>query len=89
MSQQYPQQPAVSAKNPGLALVASFFIPGLGSMINGRAVPGIAIFVAYVTSWFLMLVVIGFVTAPAVWIVGMWHGYSSAQEWNAKHGVIS
>lgn len=87
MSNQYPQH--VAAKSPALGLIASLFIPGLGSLINGQVAAGIAILIAYTVSWFLLFVVVGFVTLPAVWIVGMWHGYSSAQEWNAKHGVIS
>ncbi len=81
--------PAVSAKNPGLALVASFFIPGLGSLMNGRVASGIAIFAMYFISFGLMVVAIGFITAPAVWVVGMWDAYTSAKEWNARHGIVS
>jgi len=33
--QPYPQM-MVAPKSPGVAVLASFFIPGLGSMISGR-----------------------------------------------------
>lgn len=82
-------QPAVAPKNPGIALLASFFIPGLGSLINGRVGMGIAIFVAYSVAWVLTLVIIGFVLLPAVWVWGMYDAYSSAKSWNAAHGILS
>lgn len=84
----YPQQ-QVAAKNPGLALVASFFIPGLGSLLNGSIGVGILIFSAYVLSWLLLFVVVGFITLPAVWIWGMYDGYHGAKKWNAQHGIVS
>jgi TM2 domain-containing membrane protein YozV len=84
----YPQQ-QVAAKSPGLALVASFFIPGLGSLINGSVGIGIAIFVSYCVAWALTLVLIGFILVPAVWVWGMIDAYQGARNWNARHGIIS
>jgi TM2 domain-containing membrane protein YozV len=83
----YPQQ--VAPKNPGVALIASFFIPGLGSLINGNAGMGIAIFAAYCVAWVLCLVVIGFVLLPAVWVWGMIDAYQGAKKWNTAHGIVS
>jgi TM2 domain-containing membrane protein YozV len=83
----YPQQ--VAPKNPGLALVASFFIPGLGTLINGNVGLGIAIFAAYCVAWILCLVIIGFVLLPAVWVWGMIDAYQGAKKWNTAHGIVS
>lgn len=89
----YPQpyQPAlqVAPKNPGMALLASFFFPGLGSLMNGQAAKGAGIFIGYLISFALMLVLIGFLTAPAFWIWGMIDGYQGAKKWNLEHGVVS
>jgi TM2 domain-containing membrane protein YozV len=94
----YPAQPggympqpygAVAPKNPGLALLASFFIPGLGSLINGKVGLGIAIFICYVIALATMLVVIGFVLVPAVWVWGMCDAYTGAKNWNRRHGILS
>ncbi|GAA3583809.1 hypothetical protein [Kribbella ginsengisoli] len=83
----YPQQ--VAPKNPGLALVASFFIPGLGTLINGNVGLGIAIFAAYCVAAVLCFVIIGFVLLPAVWVWGMIDAYQGAKKWNTAHGIVS
>jgi TM2 domain-containing membrane protein YozV len=79
----------VAPKSPGLGVLASFFIPGLGSMISGRGGKGAVILISYVLSLILTVVVIGFITAPIVWIVGMVTGYQDAQQWNRDHGILS
>jgi TM2 domain-containing membrane protein YozV len=83
----YPQQ--VAAKNPGLALVASFFIPGLGSFVNGNIGMGVAIFAAYCVAWLSTMVLIGFLLVPAVWVWGMVDAYQDAKNWNTRHGILS
>lgn len=80
---------AVAAKSPGLALLASFFIPGLGSMINGEIGKGVGILVGYLVSAVLTVVLIGIVGMLVFWIWGMVDGYSGAQRWNARHGILS
>lgn len=79
----------VQPKNPGIALVASFFIVGLGQLINGQVGKGIAFFVSAIVSAFLMFLIIGFVTTPILWIWSMADAYQSAKKWNLAHGVIS
>ena len=79
----------VSAKNPGLAVLGSFFFPGLGQLINGEVSKGIGFFVFWVMSIFLMVLLIGFVTAPLVWVWSMVDAYSGARQWNLRHGIIS
>jgi TM2 domain-containing membrane protein YozV len=79
----------VAPKSPALAVFASFFIPGLGSMINGDVGKGIGILIGYVVSAVLAIVVIGFVGMLVFWVWGMVDGYNGAQRWNARHGIIS
>ncbi|MEP6817300.1 MAG: DUF2510 domain-containing protein [Marmoricola sp.] len=79
----------VAPKSPGIALLASFFIPGLGSMINGEVGKGAAILLGYFLSWVLTLILIGFFGVLGFWIWGMVDGYTGAQKWNARHGILS
>ncbi|MGL4174583.1 MAG: DUF2510 domain-containing protein [Dermatophilaceae bacterium] len=85
----YGHVAVVAPKNAGLAVVASFFVPGLGQLVNGEAAKGVLIFIAYLTSFARMFVLIGFLTAPAVWIWGMVDAHSSARAWNLRHGILS
>jgi TM2 domain-containing membrane protein YozV len=90
------QSQQVAPKSPPVALIASFFIPGLGSLLNGSVTKGIAFMVTYFVSWFcfwlLAVFLIGFLFLPVcfvVWIWGMVDAYQGAQRWNARHGIIS
>src|SRR4029079_9172561 len=42
-----PQGYAVAPKNPGVSLIASFFLPGLGTMLNVEVGKGVGILVGY------------------------------------------
>lgn len=79
----------VSPKSPGLALLGSFFVPGLGQLINGEAAKGIVIFGLWCMALLLIFVLVGFFIAPAVWLWGMVDAYTSAQRWNARYGILS
>ncbi len=79
----------VAPKNPAVSLIVSFFIPGVGSMINGDAGTGIAILVLYIIGWVLVIGLIGIPLAIGAWIWGMVDAYRGAQRWNARHGIIS
>lgn len=90
----YPPPPPpsygyVAPKSPGLALLASFFIPGLGTMINGEVGKGVGILVGYIVSCILVVVVIGLAGMLGFWIWGMVDAYRGAQRWNARHGILS
>lgn len=82
-------QMMVVPKNPGIGLLVSFFIPGLGSMVNGKVGLGITILLVYIVGVFLSLVIIGIPIAIGAWIWGMVDGYRSAQKWNRAHGILS
>jgi TM2 domain-containing membrane protein YozV len=83
----YPLQ--VAPKSPGVALFASWFIPGLGSMMNGDVGKGIGILVGYLVSVVLTLLVIGFIGVIGFWLWGVIDAFQGAKRWNAAHGIIS
>ena len=89
--QPYGQPPAMAIvpKSPGVALLLSLLIPGVGSIYAGNVALGVIILVASLIADVLCLVVIGFVLAPAVWIWGMIAAYLDAQRWNRERGIIS
>jgi len=70
------------AKNPGVAAVLSFFFTGLGQIYNGQIGKGIAFIVVGVVNLLLMLVIIGFITAPIFWIFNIYDAYKSAEKFN-------
>lgn len=82
MNYQSPPPPPTFYKNPGLAAVLSFFYMGLGQIYNGQIAKGIIFIVAYSISWLLMLVIIGFITTPVLWIYGMYDAYKAAERIN-------
>lgn len=84
-----PGAMVVAPKNPAVSLIVSFFIPGVGSMINGDTGTGVAILVLYVIGVALSFVLIGIPLAIGVWIWGLIDAYQGAQRWNARHGIIS
>ena len=87
--QPYPGQPVVAAKNPAVSLIVSFFLPGVGSMINGDVGTGVAILLIWLVSIPLMFFFIGFFTLIGAFIWGLVDAYQGARRWNARHGIIS
>jgi TM2 domain-containing membrane protein YozV len=85
--QGYPSQ--VVPKNPGIALLISFFIPGVGSLYAGKTSTGVIILIGYIISWVLTIVIIGFVGIVGFWIWGMIDAYQAAQAWNRARGLES
>ena len=71
-------------KNPGAAAVLSFFWTGLGQIYNGQILKGIALMVIQVINFFLIFVLIGFVTFPLVWALGIWDAYTTADSYNKR-----
>ena len=54
-----------------LAAVCSFFIPGLGQLVQGRLMFALFFFVGWLVSWALTFVLIGWVTLPIIYIWGI------------------
>lgn len=88
-AQGQPGQMVIAPRNPAVALIASFFIPGLGSMINDRVGIGIAILGIYILGLILSVILIGIPVALGAWIWGMVDAYQAAQNWNRVRGIIS
>ncbi|MGB3829408.1 MAG: hypothetical protein WA962_11600 [Ornithinimicrobium sp.] len=93
----YPQQAQqVAPKNPPLMALISFFIPGLGTMLNGNVGLGVIMLVAYIGSWalsaLLWILFLGWLIWPFMIAIVVWamvDAFKGAQRWNAMHGIIS
>lgn len=79
----------IQPKSPGVALLCSFFIPGLGQFVNGDAGKGVGFLLAYLVSWLLVFILIGIPMLFIVWIWAMADAYSGARRWNLQRGIIS
>ena len=77
-----PAQPTVQ-KSAGLAVVLSFFIPGLGQIYNGQIGKGILFIIVGAILAFTMVVLIGFILYPLFWIYNLYDAYSTAEKINA------
>jgi TM2 domain-containing membrane protein YozV len=84
-----PAGMVVAPKNPAVSLIVSFFIPGVGSMINGDVGTGVAILILYIVGIGLAFFLIGIPILIGAWIWGMIDAYQGAQRWNARHGILS
>lgn len=84
-----PPGMAVAPKSPGVALLISFFLPGVGSMYAGSVGLGVIILVLWLISAVAVFFVIGWILAPACWIWGMIAAHMNAQRWNRERGIIS
>ncbi len=60
----------------GAPALLSFFLPGLGQLVKGQIVKGLATFVVMGFSALLIFVGIGLVTTPLLWILQVWDAYS-------------
>ena len=69
-------------RNPGVAVVLSFFITGLGQIYNGQIIKGLLCILIQALNAALMWVLIGFVTYPLFWIWGMYDAYKVASRRN-------
>ncbi|MHC4622041.1 MAG: TM2 domain-containing protein [Planctomycetota bacterium] len=69
-------------KNPGVAIVLSFIFPGLGQFYNEEILKGILVMFCFFVSLMSLLIFIGFILAPTVWIVAMIDAKQTAQRIN-------
>lgn len=86
-----PQQPpmAVAPKSPTVGLLLGLLLPGLGCMTSGRPGLGILILASWLVSLVLILILIGWLLAPACWIWSGVAGYVTTRDWNRDRGIIS
>lgn len=59
----------------GLAVVLSFLLPGLGQIYNQQFAKGARFIIAYVISWALTLIFVGWLFLVIVWIWSMVDAY--------------
>jgi TM2 domain-containing membrane protein YozV len=65
-------------KSPNVALLCSFFIPGLGQVYDGNTARGIGIFIGTILGFFVF-----FIPGLVVWIYGMYDARSTAKRMNS------
>lgn len=65
--------------SPLLALVLSFFIPGLGQFYTGQMIKAIVLFVLAVIFAALSTIVIGIPFYLLVWLYSMYDAYTAAK----------
>jgi len=70
-------------KSTGIAVIASFFIPGLGQIYCGKILRGIGILIAAIIAACLIIVLIGFIIYPVLWIWNLYDAYTLAKKINA------
>jgi len=63
---------------PGVAVALSFLLPGLGQIYNQEFRKGAGFIIAYIISWVLSFVVVGWFFLVIVWIWSMVDAYQSA-----------
>lgn len=78
--------PRAPRKEPGISLLVSFFIPGVGSMINGNIGKGVGILVGYVVGFLLSFILIGLPVMLGMWVWGLVDAYRGAEEANRLNG---
>jgi TM2 domain-containing membrane protein YozV len=66
--------------SPILAVILSFFIPGLGQFYTGQLVKAIALFILAVIFGYLSIIVIGIPFYLIVWLYSMYDAYVAAQQ---------
>ncbi len=73
-------------KNPGFAVVLSFFVPGLGQIYNGQIMKGIIFIVLASFFGFLTVFLIGYILYPLFWIYNLYDAYNTAKRYNERSG---
>ena len=68
--------------NPILALIISFFLPGIGTVYAGNIMKGIIIFIVAVILGALatvfLLGIVAYILYVIVWLYGMYDAYTTA-----------
>jgi TM2 domain-containing membrane protein YozV len=68
--------------NPILALIISFFLPGIGTVYAGNIMKGIIIFIVAVIlgalATIFLIGIIAYILYVIVWLYGMYDAYTTA-----------
>lgn len=80
---------ASTQKDPILALILSFFFPGLGQLYLGNTNHGLVLVLCGIVAWVLMSVCIGLFIYIGLWIYSMYDAYTSAEKFNRGELVFA
>jgi len=83
----YPM-PTAPPKSPGVAVILSILVPGLGHLYSGNPLSAVFWFVSAIVAAALIYILIGFVLLPMVWIGSIIHAYVSTTNYNTRHHVV-
>lgn len=75
----------LEGRNPFAAALASLLVPGLGQAYNREIGKAIAFFVGFLLAAVSVVVLIGFVLAPAVWLYSIYDAFVVAQRRAEQH----
>jgi len=76
-------------KEPLLALILSFLLPGLGQIYNGDTNNGMMLIVGTVASWLMTSVCIGVFLFIGIWAYAMYDAYTRAEKINRGEIVLA
>lgn len=89
----YPGGVPVARKEPAIALLISFLIPGVGSMMNGDVGAGVGFLGLYIFGIVMIVclgwILVGLIGIPLMlvaWGWGMFHAYQGAVDFNRRAG---
>ena len=66
--------------SPFVAVILSFFIPGLGQFYTGQLIKAILLFIAACVFGFLSTILIGIPFYLIIWLYSMYDAYTVAKE---------
>jgi len=78
------QNTAGEIKSSGIAAIASFIIPGLGQIYCGQLGRGIMILIGFFIACLMVLILIGIILAPLVWVWNIYDAYTLANNINSE-----
>ncbi|OPY34089.1 MAG: TM2 domain protein [Methanomassiliicoccales archaeon PtaU1.Bin124] len=81
-----PPQPymPMKQKSEGLAVILSFFIPGLGQMYNGKIGRGLGILISAIILSLLFWLLVPLLILFVLWIWNIYDAYKGAQKYNQQ-----
>ena len=78
----------LEATRPSLVLLASFLVPGLGSIINGDVRKGVGILAGFVVSALLSVILLGIIGMFGFWLWGLIDAYDGATGWDPADAPV-
>lgn len=68
-------------RNRGIvAALASFFLPGLGQLLNREILKGLLVFLGFLAASFSIVFGVGVILAPLVFVYGVYDAYRTGRE---------